>query len=450
MKISLKRIFSKHSVVIILTLILIFTVINTYLIVESTNSSYRTNVVDYDYVLSQDGNNYKLKNMLSGTIRSQYNEASSFLNTALTEGKSVYINPGTYTLTNDIYIINKLNPKIIGNDATIIGNGYKIIIYGEDYTTSQYATISGLTLINTTIRVENSLGTTITNTKFINSSIGIEFVNTNTWSEYNKVENCQFINNTQGIAFRTPQLSNATGSYASSQIERCSFNIIDNSIGIIVEKNAQFSDSQLLNVRFWMGENGANTNQTALLADGSLDQTLLFGVVFESFTANPNNIFAIDLGRNCDPAPTIDSVSFLGNWTARVHNPHYIWLRSTNTIFQREVTLTPGVNGQYGNQKTIGAHPLTIASITPKISVTGHFNPNELVTVRIQAEYLDNILSKPVMKTFNSTGIMTLTDGDLSTLFPSQSVIWSLIIDAKTNTATSDVSVTMSCYGTTG
>ncbi|NLB76478.1 MAG: hypothetical protein GX799_08435, partial [Crenarchaeota archaeon] len=80
----------------------------------------------------------------------------------------------------------------------------------------------------------------------------------------------------------------------------------------------------------------------------------------------------------------------------------------------------------------------------------GHFNPNELVTVRIQAEYLDNILSKPVMKTFNSTGIMTLTDGDLSTLFPSQSVIWSLIIDAKTNTATSDVSVTMSCYGTTG
>jgi hypothetical protein len=51
-----------------------------------------------------------------------------------------------------------------------------------------------------TIRVENSFATTITDTKFVNCSTAIEFANTDTWSEYNKIENCQFINATEGIA----------------------------------------------------------------------------------------------------------------------------------------------------------------------------------------------------------------------------------------------------------
>ena len=128
---------------------------------------------------------------------------------------------------------------------------------------------------------------------FENASTGIEFVNTNTWSEYNKVEDCQFINVTEGIAFRTPvfnfaegSLVNATGSYASSVIERCSFKLRDFSVGIKVEKLAELSDSQLQNVRFWMGENG-KSNQTGLYVDGAMYQTLLFGVVFESFASDP-------------------------------------------------------------------------------------------------------------------------------------------------------------------
>ena len=121
-------------------------------------------------------------------------------------------------------ISNKVNAKIVSdNGATIMGNGHKIIVYGDNYTTSQNAVISGLTLINATVRVENSFGTTIQNTVFENTSTGIEFANTNTWSEYNKVEDAKFINATEGIAFRTPVFSfaegspiNATGSYASS------------------------------------------------------------------------------------------------------------------------------------------------------------------------------------------------------------------------------------------
>lgn len=450
---TLKRAISKRLIVIVLAVLLVLTGINTYLILDGIQGSYSTNAVDYDYVLSHNGDSYKLKNMLTGYVSDQAKDASAALNTALSEGNSVYLNAGTYDLTSDVYVSNKANAKIIGDSATINGNGHKIIIYGDSYTTSQYATISGLTLVNGTIRVENSLGTTISNSKFVNSSVAIEFANTNTWSEFNKIDNCQFINNTQGIVFKTPinanPTLNATGSYASSQIERCTFNLQDNSVGITVEQAAQFSDSQLQDDRFWMGEDGS-TNQTAISVDGAMDQTLLFGVVFESFTATPNNIYAIDIGPNCDPAPTLDSgVSFLGSWTARIHNPYGIWLRSSGSVFERAVTVSVGTGGQYGENKTIDAHPLTIGSFTPSITVSGSFSHNETVTVRIRVEYIDNVISQQVTRSFNSSSTVSLTNDELLALFPSQSIIWSVIVDAKTDAASTDATVTMSGYGTT-
>jgi hypothetical protein len=434
---ALKRVLFKRAIVIVLAILLVVTGFNTYLILGTRPS----NTINYDYVLSQDGCNSQ--------------SASTALNSALSLGKSVFLNEGTYSLTNDVYITNKLNAKIVGNGATIEGNGHKIIIYGDNYTASQYATISGLTLINSTIRVENSFATTIIDSKFFNTSVGIEFANTNTWSEYNKIENCQFINDTQGIAFRTPvsknpSISNATGSYASSQIERCSFNIQDNQLGIIVEQKAEFSDSQLQNVRFWMGESGA-INQTAIYVDGGMDQTLLFGVVFESFTSEPNNLFAVDLGKNCNPAPIIDNgVSFLGNWTARVHNPFGIWLSANGAVFEREVSVPIGTSGQFGANKTIDCHPAIISSFKPKITVLGGFSHNETVTVRIRIEYIDNVVSNPVSRTFTGSGTAWLTDEELLALFPSQSVIWAVLVDSKANVDSTDASVFVGGYGTTG
>jgi hypothetical protein len=449
MKATLKRVFSKRAIVIVLTILLILTGLNTYLILEGTQSSYRTSAVDYNYVLSRDGDSYLLKNMLTGFVSSQSQSASTALSTALSEGKSVYLNPGTYQLNADVLVSNKINAKIEGEDATINGNGHSIIVYGDNYTTSQYATISGLTFLNCTLRVENSLGTTITNLKFINSTTAIEFANTDTWSEYNKIENCQFLNDTVGIVFRSP-VGDATGSYASSQIERCSFNINDISVGIVVEREAQFADSQLQNLRFWMGEQG-HSKQTAILCDGSMDQTLLLGVVFESFATDPSDMFAIDIGVNCNPAPTFSSgVSFLGSWTTRVHNPYSKWIQGSGSTFEREVSVPVGTNGQYGETKTIDAHPLTIGSFNPQIKVSGGFDHNETITVRIRVEYIDNVVSAHVTRTFTSSGTVSLTSEELMTLFPSQSIIWSIIVDAKTAASSTDTAVTVSGYGTTG
>ena len=449
---SLKKFVSIRFIVVILVALMVLTAFNTYLIFEGTRSSLVSNAANFDYVLSQDGGNYKLKNMLTGYIAEQAGSASSSINSALTSGKSIYLNSGTYVLADDIVISNKVNAKIVSDGATIVGEGHKIIIYGDDYTTSKNALISGLNLLNATIRVENSFGTTIQNTVFENTSIGIELVNTKTWSEYTKIENCQFNNATEGIAFRTP-LGNATGSYSSSQINRCSFNLRDFSVGINVEPLAEFSDSQIQNVRFWLGKNDySRANQTAILLNGSMDQTLLFGVVFESFTPNPVYLFGIDLGKNCTSAPTIDSgVSFLGNWTARVHNPFGEWIIGVGGVFQTQnVNIPLGLNNQYGENASIRRSSLKIFAFKPQITVDGSFSNDETITVRIRIEYIDNAISSSVVRSFTSSDSVWLSDNEIMQLYPSQSIIWAILVDAKSSSSSTDATVNVSGYGTAG
>jgi len=451
MKFALKRLLSMRLVIVVLVALLALSAFNTYLLWQGTNSN-NANVLNYDFVLSQNGNSYRLKNMLTGYISAETPNASDAFKSALIQGKSIYLNAGTYTLDSDILINNKANAKIISDGATINGNGKKIIIRGDNYTTSKYATISGLTLINTTIRVENSFGTTISNTIIENTTTGIEFANTNTWSEYNKVENCQFVNFTEGIAFRTPvNDSIATGSYSSSEIERCSFNLQDFSVGIKVEPLAELSDSQIQDVRFWGGEVG-RANQTALEVGGSMYQTLLFGVVFESFTTDPIYMFAIDLGQTCNPAPILDSgVNFLGNWTAKVHNPFGVWISGVGSVFKSEdVNVPVGLNGQFGENKSIQFRPLRIFSFNPKFEVTGSFSNNETITVRIRLEYLDNTISSGVSRTFTSSGALWLSDDEIMQLFPSQSIIWTIWVDAKSSSSSNDAIVKVSGYGSAG
>lgn len=453
MKVNSKITVSNRVIVVFLIALLAFSAFNTYLIFERTSGPANTSAISYDFVVSQVGGYYQLKNMLTGyttSTKTLSEGASSTVNEALSQGKSVYLNPGTYTLDQDILVSNKLNAKIVGDGATIIGNGKKIIISGDDYTKSQYATISGLTIINATIRIENSFGTTISNIIFENTSTGIELANTNTWSEDTKIENCYFINATEGIAFRTP-VGNATGSYASSEINRCFFNLRDNSVGIDVERLAEFSDSQLQDVRFWMGADG-NTNQTGLLVDGSMYQTLLFGVVFESFTDSPNSMYAMDLGQTANPAPILDGgVSFLGNWTANVHNPYSIWISGVGSAFERENVNVPlGLNSQYGGNVSIQALPLKIFDFKPKIEVDGSFASNEVVTVRVRLEFADNVISNSVTKTFTSSGAVWLTDDDMMQLYPSQSVIYAILVDAQSSSSSTHAVVTVSGYGTAG
>ncbi len=442
---------SKRVFALILAIALALSAVNTYLIFDLRRALQdAAHDSPYDYVIFQDGEVYKAKNQASGYIDFTSADASLVISQAIAEGNIVYIKLGNYTLNSDVQVYNKKNARILSDGAVINGNGKKLIIKGDNYASSQNNFISGLIIINGTLRVENSFRTTISNMAFMNCSTALEIANTETWSEGTKIEDCRFTNSRESIVFKTPT-GNGTGSYASTKISRCFFNIIDNSVGIIVERLAEFSDSQLQDVRMWMGENGFIRNQTGLLIEGSMHQTLLSGVVFESFADHPDQLYAISLGETSITPPILaGGISFLGNWTAKIHNPFNKWISGLGAVFKQENLNIPiGLNGQYGSTEIIQMRPLTIAAFKPKIQVQGSFAYNETITVRFRLEFVDNVISQGVEKSFSNATSLWLDDDDVLKMLPSQSVIWNILVDAKASSASTDAVVKISVYGIT-
>jgi len=450
----MKLALSKRVCAVICVIALLLSAVNLYLILalqDRLNTVQRDYSADdsiYGYVIFRDGDLCKAKNQSSGSVDFASADAATVISQAVAKGSLVYIKSGNYTLTADVQVVNKRNARIVSDGATIIGNGKKLTIRGDNYSSSQYNLISGLKIVNGTVRIENSFGTTVSEMVFENCSTALEIANTETWSEGTTIDNVHFINSTESIAFRTPT-GNATGSYASTEISRCFFNLLDNSVGINVERNAEYSDSQLLNSRLWLGENG-ESNQTGLLVDGSMFQTLISGVVFESFAAAPANLYAVVLDKNAVTPPTFDGgMSFLGNWSARIYNPYSKWISGLGSVFRKEnVNIPIGLSNEYGATEIIHERPLTISSFKPKIRVAGNFANGETVTVRLRLEFLDNAVSGSIEKSFTSSSTVWLNDDDLMRLFPSQNVIWAVLVDAKSNSAATNVVVQIDVYGT--
>ena len=441
---------SKRVLAVILVIALVLSAINMYLVFDLRRTlEGAANDATYDFVVFQDGGLYKAKNQASGVVDFTSGDAAEVINGALTEGQTVYVKAGSYALSSDIQMYNKENAKVVSDGASILGNGRKLIIKGDNYISSQNNLISGLTVINCTVIIENSFRTTVSNMQFVNCSTALELANSATWTEGTKIEDSRFINFTTAIVFRTPT-GNCTGSYASSEIRRCFFNLLDNSVGIVIEQLAELSDSQLQDVRIWMGENDYTKNQTGLLVDGSMHQTMLSGVVFESFTDNPAELYAISLGDTSITPPTLAGVSFLGNWTAKVYNPFSKWISGVGAVFKQENLNVPiGVNGRYGTTQEIQLRPDTISSFKPKIQVQGTFASNETITVRFRLEFVDSIISPSVEKAFINSTTLWLSDDDMLRLLPSQSVIWAILVDAKVSSSSTDNTVQVSLYGVT-
>ena len=121
MKNLMKVTLSKRVIALILAALLIVSAFNTYLIL-SQNQAASINDSGYDFIVSQDGANYKLKNTLTNQVKYNIAEASSAINLALSEGNSVYLDKGNFTLTEDVLVSNKMNAKIVGDGAVINGN----------------------------------------------------------------------------------------------------------------------------------------------------------------------------------------------------------------------------------------------------------------------------------------------------------------------------------------
>jgi len=411
-------------------------------------------VEEYDYIIFQEGARVKAKNGKNGAIDLSSNNASTVINQAIAQGNNIYIKLGEYTLSHDILLYNKKNARIIGDGAIIRGNAAKIIIKGDNYTSSQNNILSGLEIVNGTVRIENSFKTTVGDMVFRNCTTAIELVNTETWSEGTKIENCYFIDSLTSIVFRTP-IAPGTGSYANTEISCCYLELSrNNSVGIWVEPDAEFTGGLIQNVRIWMGEFNRR-NQTGLSAEGPMLQTLLQNVVFESFAESPINIYGIKLGQDTEPPILGRGITFeppsAYNWTYKIHNPSGKWIYGSGGSFKREnASIQVGIYNRYGPNQTIDAYRDKIANFKARIRVGGTFGDGETLTVRFRLEFIDNAISNSVEKSFNQTATLWLDDDDYFELTPAHNIVWAILVDAKTNLDSTNTTVQIDVYGTPG
>jgi len=67
-----------------------------------------------------------------------------------------------------------------------------------------------------------------------------------------------------------------------------------------------------------------------------MHQTLLYSVVFESFAYDPSALYGISLRETSVNPPTLaEGISFLGNWTAKIHNPFSKGIGGVGGVFKQ-------------------------------------------------------------------------------------------------------------------
>jgi hypothetical protein len=179
-------------------------------------------------------------------------------------------------------------------------------------------------------------------------------------------------------------------------------------------------------------------------------QTLLQDVVFESFAESPFDLIGIKLGQASEPPLLGAGVSFLGKWTARIHNPFDRWISGLGSAFRRKnVDISVGLDNEYGTVQTVYSYPLNIASFKVRIQVGGTFSYGEELTIRFRLEFIDHINSRSIEKSFNQTTSLWLNDDDMLELAPSQNLIWAILVDAKTTYKLTNTMVQIDVYGIT-
>lgn len=332
-------------------------------------------------------------------------------------------------------------------------NGHAIIIKGEQWSNSRNNQIEGLEIYNGSIIIENSFKTIVRNCVFTDSETGITLSNTNGWTECTLIEECYFINVYRGIVFKAPR-NEGTRSYANTEMRRVFFELNrEGATAIYIEQGADFNEGLLQDVRVWMGK-PVERNQTGILLEGSMLNTVLQNVVFESFAHAPTAIYGIRVGNYSDPPILGQGVVFCGNLSGRIYNPHGKWLYSSSGAFKEEnVEIPLGTNSKFGETRELGALPhlsLSIISINAKVQVEGNFSDNETVQVRLRFKFIDDTPSDQLILTFNSSETMWVDEDSWLKIWPSRTVISALLVDARTSAPVSNVKIKVSVYGVYG
>src|SRR3990172_2011419 len=152
-KAAMRITLSRRVIIAVIAIALLLSAVNTFLIfynatilsnqINKVQRDYLADDSTFDYVIFQEEGLVKAKNQTSGIVDFSSTTASTVISRAVAEGTAVYIKSGSYSLDADVQVTNKRNSRIVGDGATILGNGHKITIKGGNYTESQYNLISG-------------------------------------------------------------------------------------------------------------------------------------------------------------------------------------------------------------------------------------------------------------------------------------------------------------------
>lgn len=409
---------------------------------------------DYDYVIYLNSGNVYVKNGTTGRVEFIGENLSQVMSFVLKGcDLKIFIKSGEHDASSGITIKNLSNVKIVSDGAKINLKGSIFAIKGDYWGKSRHIHIEGLTIFNGSLLIENSFMATVRNCIFEDSEMGIILLNTKSWTECTKIEDCYFNNVRKGIVFKTPS-GNGTRSYANNEIKRCYFELTrENSVGVHVEPLSDFNEGLIQNVRIWMGE-VSEINQTGLLIEGSMLNTLVQDTVFESFADKPQNIFGIYLGPGGESPILGHGIVFCGNLTRKIYNPFNKWIYGAGGSFKVENVSVPlGLSGSYGAEREIGlvTHlALPVYSFNVKLCVYGYFSAEETVFVRFRLKFLDDTFSESLELSFKNATVLWLGYDELLEIWPNRNIIQSLVVDAKTIKESTNVKVSVSVYGQYG
>jgi hypothetical protein len=110
------------------------------------------------------------------------------------------------------------------------------------------------------------------------------------------------------------------------------------------------------------------------------------------------------------------------------------------------LSVTVGTGGAYGSATSITTPSGRVSYPRVKITWGGTFGTDETVTVKVQAVYTDGTTAY-VEKSATATGSLWLTDDDVLSLITQGKDIVNLNVYAKTNLASTTVTVTVDAYG---
>lgn len=411
-------------------------------------------IESYDYIIYLNGREVIVKNGTTGLVELTELDLSKILNSLLRrDGLNILIKAGEYNVSDNILVYNLKGVRIIGdgsNSTKLNMNGRSLIIKGESWEKSINNHVEGLKIYNGNIIIENSFKTVIKNCFFVNSDTGVILTNTNGWTECTLIEECYFVNVYRGIVFKTP-VNNGTRSYANTEIRRCFFELMrEGAIAIYVERGADFNEGIMLNVRIWMGK-PAEKDQTGIVIEGSMLNTVLCNVVFESFAKIPVNIYGIRVGEYSDPPIIGSGVVFCGNLTGRIYNPYGKWLYGSGGSFKVENIEVPlGTWNRFGSTVELGSLPhlsLAVCTLNVKVQIEGNFLEYEEVQVRLRFKFIDDSFSDQLILSFTSPQTVWVGRDDWLKIWPTRHIISALIVDARTNAHASNVIVKVSAYG---